>query len=231
MAGCYVDDTTPEQQLDALYPYVLPYVLGVPEPVMAGEIRLALVEFCRRSGILHDENWIDLQKNVQEYFLETHCEYDIVRIFRVDMLNRWSFSPTIQRPIGNQGGPFNSIGYWGTGWWCGPWGFYVVAPNVIRITPATQQDFKKGLRVEFIIQPKQDSCGLNSYLYQQWAEGIAAGAIARLKRMKGQDIQWYDPQGAAEFEAKFQKELGRARSTSDMNNTSGPVMMTAQRFI
>jgi hypothetical protein len=228
MAGCYINANS-HLSWDALTPYILPWVLGAPEELLMAQARLACIELCRRSGILHDENHIDLQKGVTEYFLTTLCDYQIVRTYEVTMLNQWTFRPTIDKPLRRNGGPFNSVGYYGTSWWCGPYGFYMPNVDVVQITPATQQDFPLGLRVEFIVMPKQDGCTLDNYLYENFAEGIAAGAISRLKKIKG--TNWYDPPGALDYERAFQKEITRARGIVDMNFTSGSVMMQAERWV
>lgn len=231
MAGtCYIDPNKP-LSWDALDSYILPWVLGCPIEIIRAQARLSAIEFCRRSGILHDENYFDLQKGVQEYFLSTVCDYQIVRVYEVTMLNQWIFRPTVQKPMRNAGIPFNSVGYWGASWWCGPYGFYMKAPDVIQITPATQKDFPKGLRVEFVVMPKQDGCTLDNYLYETWAESIAAGAIARCKAMKGDTITWYDPQGAKESMTRFINDMNRARGNVDMNHTSGPIAMQAERWV
>src|SRR6516225_4403258 len=96
--ACYIDPTSCISW-DALFPYVLPYTLGVPDELMAHHIRLSCIEFCRRSGILHDENVFDLQTNVLEYFLTTLCEYDIVRVFQVTYRNQWYYRPSITKPL------------------------------------------------------------------------------------------------------------------------------------
>ncbi len=196
---------------------------------MRAEARNSAIEFCRRSAILHDENWFDLQKNVQTYYLSTVCDYQVVRMYEVTMLNRWTFRPTVNKPIGNQGQPFNSVGYWGSSWWCGPYGFYMQAPDVVQITPATQQDFPRGLRCEFVVMPKQDGCTLDNYLYEHWAKEIAAGAIASLKMIK--DTNWYDPKGADAYNIKWTNGMNRARGVADMNHTSGPIRMSAERWV
>lgn len=231
MAGtCYIDPNKP-LSWDALDPYILPWVLGCPVEILRAQARLAAIEFCRRSGILHDENYFDLQKNVREYFLTSVCDYQVVRVYSVSMLNKWTFNPTLNKPLVVQGGPFNSVGYWGYNWWCGPYGFYMKSPSVIEITPATQQDFPRGLRVEFVVMPKQDSCTLDNYLYETWAESIAAGAISRCKMMKGPTITWSDSEGAKEYNTRFLNDINRARGNADMNHTSGPTYMTAARWV
>lgn len=231
MAGnCYVDPNKP-LSWDALDPYILPWVLGCPVEIMRAQARLAAIEFCRRSGILHDENYFDLQAGVSEYFLSTICDYQVVRVYEVTMLNRWTFRPTLTKPLQQWGGPFNAVGYQGTNWWCGPYGFYMKSPEVVFITPCTQQDFKAGLRVEFVVMPKQDGCTLDSYLYETWAESIAAGAIARIKSMKGESITWYDPTGARDFNMRFINDMNRARGNADMNHGSSSGKMQAERWV
>jgi len=229
-SNCYVDPNAP-LSWDALDPYILPWVIGCPVEIFRAQARLAAIEFCRRSGVLHDENYFDLQTGVQEYFLSTVCDYQVVRVYEVTMLNKWVFQPTLAKPLQQWGGPFNSVGYQGTNWWCGPYGFYMKSPSVLFITPATQQDFPNGLRVEFVVMPKQDGCVLDNYLYETWAEGIAAGAIARCKAMKGDSITWYDPQGSKEFMTRFFNEMNCARGTVDMNHGSSSGKMMAERWV
>ncbi|MGH7745450.1 MAG: hypothetical protein ACREQ5_11750 [Candidatus Dormibacteria bacterium] len=227
--SCFIDPTK-QLSWDALSSYINPYVLGAPDNLIQHNARLSAIEFCRRSGILHDENLIDLQTGVQDYFLTTVCDYEVVRVFEVTMLDRWVIRPSITKPrkFNNFAG-FNSVSYYGTNWWCGPYGFYMQNVDVIHITPATQQNFTQGLRVEFIVQPKQDGCVLDNYLYEYWAEGIAAGAIARLCLIK--NTSWYDPGLFKEFDMKFRNELNRARGTVDMNFSSGSMMMQSERWI
>lgn len=229
-ATCYIDPNKP-LSWDALQPYIIPWVLGCPPEVVNAQARLSAIEFCRRSGILHDENYFDLQKGVQTYYLSTVCDYQVLRTYECSMLNQWAFRPTLAKPMRNAGGPFNSVGYWGTSWWCGPYGFYMESPSVIRITPATQQDYPQGLRVEFVVCPTQDGCVLDNYLYEYWAEGIAAGAISRIKMMKGESITWYDPQGAKDYMIRFTNEMNRARGVVDMNHGSSSGMMQAERWV
>lgn len=227
--ACSLD---PESHLawDALSPYVNPYVLGVPEALMLHTIRESCIEFCKSSGVLHDEQWIDLQKGVHEYFLETLCDFQIVRVFQVDMLNRWSVQPTV-RNINRRAPniPFNAVDTYGPSWWCGPYGFYLENVDVIKLTSGVQQDYPKGLRVEFVVVPKQDGCTLDNFLYQNYAEEISAGAIGRLKLIK--DTAWYDPQGSLMFFNKFRKGVGIARAAVNRNFTSGPLYMQAQRWV
>lgn len=214
---------------DVLGPYILPYVLGVPDELMNHHARLACIDFCKSSGILHDENYIDLQKGEREYFLTTECDYQIIRTYSVTMLNRWTLQPTMDKPIRPYLAPFNTVGYYGVGWWGGPYGYYMYDVSTIIISPATQQDFLKGLRVEFIVAPTQDSCTLNNYLYSSFAEEIAAGAISTLKLIMGQN--WSDPKGSGFWQNKFRRGVAKARATADRNFTSGPLMMRSNRWV
>jgi len=212
--ACYID---PNHCLswDALLPYVHPYVRGAPDEIMLHNIRLATIELCRRSGCLHDENVLDLQKNVTRYELETECDYDIVRIFEVIVQNTWKYQPSLTK---NRRPCFFS-----------PYQFYVQQPNTIILNSPPSQDIEGGLQVEFIVLPKQDSCVLDQMLYELWAEGIAAGAIYRLLMMP--NTAWFSPPMAKEFEIKYRNCVARARTGVDLNFTSGPMMMKTERWV
>src|SRR5674476_468762 len=226
--SCYLDPTS-TLSWDALFPYILPSVLGAPDELVNHNARLACIEFCRRSGILHDANFIDLQKGVDTYFLSTICDFEVVRLYQLDMRN-YTVRPSINRsssPFWNGGFSGNSA--YSASFYCGPYGVYMESVDVLRITTGLQQDYPKGMRAEFIVQPKQDGCTLDSYLYEHFAEGIAAGATSRLMLLKG--TSWFDPKLSMQFAAQFQKELTRARINVDMNFTSGAVRMEAERWV
>lgn len=224
---CYINDTG-NLSWDALMPYILPYALGVPDTLISHHARLATIELCKFSGILHDKNVIDLQKGVRDYFLTTICDYQIVRVYLVSMLGRWNVTPTIRPPLRSTSAPFSG-GYNGTVWSCGPYGFYMENVDVINLTNDVQQDYPKGLTVEFIVMPKQDGCTLDNYLYENYAEGIAAGALSKLLLMK--NTSWFDPQLSMTFARTFQKAKTSARAAVDRNFTMGPLMMKGERWV
>lgn len=213
--ACFID---PDSCLswDTLLPYVLPFTVGVPDEVALQAIRQSCIEFCRRSGVLHDENYVDLQAYVHDYPLETSCDYEIVRIYEVvapTMLV--SFRPSIHKMR--------------FPWKFGPFTFYVQQPNLIYISNPPQEDIPKGLEVEFIVQPRQDSCTLDNYLYESWAEGISNGAIARILRMP--KTPWFDMGASREYNRLYMNDLTRARTAVDLNFGSGPVIAHMDRWI
>lgn len=222
MANCYID---PNDTLgwDALYPYVLPYVMGAPDELVLGQLRLAAIDFCKRSSILHDENTFDMQAAVTDYFLTTLCDYQIIRTYKVTVLDRWEYYPSINKP---------------RQFTCGPYQFWMENVDVLKLSrPFTNLDSaavppqttNQNLRVEFIIAPKQDGCVLDNYLYENWGEGIAYGAIARLLKMP--KAPWFNPAMGNDYELKFRKETARARTAADMNFTSGSVEMQMRRWV
>ena len=209
MANCYIDPNA-TLSWDALFPYVLPYVLGVPNELMAHNIRLSAIEFCRRSGILHDENTFEMQAGVSDFFLTTICDYEIVRIVEVSMCGCYHFRPTLHKPMNNC--------------FCGPYGFWMENVDVLHLSkpfpgfqtqPQPNNPANKHLRVEFVVQPKQDGCTLDNYLYEYWAEGIAYGAIHRLMMIP--NVKWFNPQLAQAYQLKFRNEIVRARTANDLN--------------
>lgn len=182
---------------DALFPYVLPYVRGVPDEIMAQAIRASAIEFCRRSGYIHDTKKYDLQANVHHYPLETDCNYNIVRIFRVTVKHTWSYYPTNVK----------------TPWQVGCYTFYLDTPTCLHIKRPPQKDESQALEVETVIAPKQDSCVLDNDLYEYWADGISAGAISRISDIP--NTSWFNPQIAKKYGDKFRYELARARGERD----------------
>lgn len=212
--SCYIDPLSC-LSWDALLPYVHPYARGAPDEVMLQAIRSSAIEFCRRSGVLHDENTLDIQAYVKDYPLETLCDYEIVRTYEVVVSNTWRYRPSITK---------NRVC-----WTLGGYQFYMQQPDIVVITNPPSMDIPNGLQVEFIVQPKQDGCTVDNLLYESWAEGIAFGAIARLLMMP--NTSWFSMPTAQAFQVKYRSELARARTSVDLNFTSGSAIMQTERWI
>jgi hypothetical protein len=193
---------------DALLPYVHPYAVGAPPELVLHHIRLSAIELCRRSGIVHDVVQYDLQQGVQDYQLNTDCNYNIVRIKRVTVDGRWDYTPvTAKLPAG-----------------IGAYLYQMTSPTMIHLRRPPNKDNPKGLEVETVVAPKQDSGVLDNYLYEMWAEGIAAGAIQRCLLIP--QTNWYDPKLAAEYGLRFRKELSRCRAEADRAFSTSSVAKT-----
>jgi hypothetical protein len=208
--SCYID---PNGALswDALLPYVLPYTRGVPDEIAAQAIRASAIEFCRWSGYLHDVAKYDLQANVHHYPLETLCDYNIVRVFRVTVRGVWNYWPVVEKPL----------------FQCGCFVFFMESPTCLRLQRPPQLDEPQALEVEVVVAPKQDSCTLDNDLYEYWADGISAGAVDRILSMPNTD--WYNPSEAKRFGLKFKNEKARARAERDRQFASSS-MMVAPRW-
>jgi len=207
--ACYID---PQGTLgwDALLPYVEPYCRGAPPEIIAHNIRMSAIEWCRRSSCLHDVQTYNLQAYVPDYQLTTDCNYEIVRVFRVTVDKTYDYQPVNEKLTRGRGAYI----------------YYMSSPTMMHIRHPSQLDDPLGLEVETVVQPKQDSCVLENYLYEFWADGIAAGALERL--LKIPQTNWYDPKLAADFALKARKELTRCRAEIDRAFSNKGVMKTQQ---
>jgi hypothetical protein len=107
---------------------------------------------------------------------------------------------------------------------CGHFMFYMESPTCLHIRRPPQKDDPNGLEVEVLVQPKQDSCVLDKYLYQMWSDGICAGAVSRLLSIP--NTNWRDPKEAERQDLKFRKEVARARAEIDRSFTMDQRMKT-----
>lgn len=194
--SCYID---PNGTLgwDVLLPYVLPSCRGVPDQIALHEIRVAAIEFCRFTGILHDIQQYYLQAYVGQYQLITDCNYNIHQVFRVLVNQQWEYAPVSKKlPEGR-----------------GYYVYHMSSPTIMNLRNPGQIDSPNGLEVETIVIPKQDSCVLDNYLYEIWGNSIAAGALAKLLKLP--QTNWYDPKLAADYEMKFRKDKSKCRAQID----------------
>jgi hypothetical protein len=193
---CYINPTA-SLGWDALLPYVMPYARGVPDQIVLHNVRMAAIDFCKRTGILHDIQTYNLQGFVSNYQLTTDPNYTIIRVVRVTVDKRWDYQPvTSKLPAG-----------------IGAYLYHMTSPTTLHLRRPPPIDDPQGLEVETVVQPQQDSCILDNYLYQAWADALASGALERLLAIPQTD--WYNPAQARDFGIKYSKEISRARALID----------------
>lgn len=65
--------------------------------------------------------------------------------------------------------------------------------------------------VEASLRPTRTATALPDDLMEEWGDTLSFGAVAKLKSMSGQGIEWSDPQGAATNFQLYTEGVGKAR--------------------
>lgn len=163
-------------KLDALHPYVAPYVIGCPIPVMDHNIRLSAIEFCNKTRWHEDELLAHRLCDGGRYEIDTGVGLDILRITSVSVdgkkINPETKTAGLRLIAAGSTERF----------------FVVIDPVQIQINPAPET--AAAVHVTAALRPTMTSTSLSDTL-DEWREAIAGGAIARIAAIPKQDF--FDP--------------------------------------
>ena len=218
--ACNLTNPAGSRTWSDLVPRVKPSVRGAPEAIIEDALRLAAIDFCRRTEVLKKYFEVDLQKGVSDYYLELEACSTPIRIYSARVADRFGIVP-------RAGDQWNVCG-------CGGYGFSSESPTHLRINPYSGNDQERGLLVTLVVAPSQAGCELDDFLHDQWAEAICMGARARLHGMLGSSVKpnsWYSPQEERKFQRSFDVEMARAKLEVGRGYHSGPVRARATRWV
>jgi hypothetical protein len=155
------------------FPYVLPYVVGCPDPTAEQHIKLAAIEFCRRTlchrvtlepepanGVTHDVE------------LTPEAGTQIIKIKAVTVAGR-----EIELADSIRGASLARSEY--------PADFaYTADGKTLMVYPL--QDAGTAIEADVALAPTLASTGMNDLVALSHLQDIAQGAIASIKRIPGQ---------------------------------------------
>lgn len=191
--------------IDELYPYVLPHVLGCPNPVMAHHIRLAAIEFCNKTR-WHEDECLPINDGIGRVRLQTDSHIEVSNISKVYVDGREYSNKTSRSGFGllNSGSVEQFYCVLGSG-------------QVLAINPAPTSNAT--VRVVASFRPTISATALDGAL-DEWREGIASGAVHRIAALPEQafsnaNISMFHKTmfDMSVQEARVKKYLGSTEST------------------
>jgi hypothetical protein len=195
------------------FPEVLPYALDVSEPQAIFAIRNACIEFCERTLIWRDDFVVDLVEGQSIYSPAVALDSR-----RASVVTLWvdqiKFQPTGEDYLAAKYGLDyrqyeNLLGYYVEG----------MAGEII-LAGVPQISIPGGVKGVQALAPTRDSDELGlDYVYERWAEVIAAGALSRLMSTAGQP--YYNPQASMFYATKFSAGMNKAKAEVDGGNGRG----------
>lgn len=198
---------------EQILPYVLPYVNGCPPEIAEHNIRLAAIEFLSYTKLITSTMYLDAQEGVSDYFLEgdydseCYCVSSIKSVCinsrDLERIDRDTCCPT-------------------------DCGFTFCMPCDLYIQPAPCSDAARCIEVQVYLQPTQDGCSIDSWVYEKYAEALANGALSRLYNLTRQP--WYDPSQAGLHAAFFDRVKKRARCLATNKHTTGKTFIKTKRW-
>lgn len=177
--------------------YVRPYVPEVSLTIIEFNLRASLIEFARRTGVMHRVVEIHLQEGMTTYPIILDDCLQGVRIRSVCYGGHTSVFPKMTPPCCE----------------CGGFTFYLDNPGCITIgrEPSfTDECQLQKLRIHLEVAPTQDTCNINEEVFNLWGETVAYGAMARILMIPNKAFS--DKDASVMYDRKFKEGVKKARS-------------------
>lgn len=173
-------------------PYVLPYAFGCPDPTMEQHVRLAAIEFFRRTLAWREVLEAVQADGTERVEVEAPSQTQIIKIKSV-AVDGQEF-PLVETSHGmalSRESPGREFAFTHDG-------------RTLSVYPL--QALGASVVVDAALAPSFNATALPDALAQQHMQDIAHGAIASIKRIPGQAFT--DPNGAQEQQALFDRRIG-----------------------
>lgn len=197
-----VDDTM--VSWDKFYEYVLPSVQGCPVSIVNNAIRSACIEFCEKTLIWKQDSIVnDIVEGFDLYLFAPPPNAKVVMPYRVS-INGVEVQPTdlqsLESFMPNWKEAKDSL----------PKYYFLANDDVVRLVGTPTETLYGALTADVALKPSRDAKTCPTFLYDDWAETIAAGALAKLHAMKGK--VWAMPEMVTYYTKLFREGVSRARS-------------------
>lgn len=194
------------------FPYVLPDVVGAPEPVVVHHIRNACIEFCEKSLILtRDHDPIDVVANKVDYDLEPPGGYLVVKVQRawLDNVLLDPVAPDFVREPAVYNRLYDTYNAASAST---PRGYLQKEERSISLWPKPDRAYNNGLTLRVALKPTRASTSIEDVVFEDYAEVIAQGALYRLQLSPGK--AYSNAEMAAINKGLFEQGINVARQRS-----------------
>lgn len=207
------------------FSWVLPDVAGCPEITAIQSIRDSVIQFCELS-LIHqtDHDPISVTAKIADYDLESPiANTRIVKVMKA-FYKGSELAPASPDEVTDPGVYNTSIGGY-TPNYQPPTSFFQKDTASITLMPIPDQSVANAITMRVALVPSRSSSSCEDFIFEQWVEPIAAGAVARLQISSGKPYS--NPQAAAANQARFMAgvNVARSRAVRGFNRSSLSVQM------
>lgn len=204
----------------AFLPEVLPLVPGCADVVAVNAIRNACIEFCQGSNI-----WQETQDPFD--LLPADLPYDLEGVSGAKVCRVLSLRVDGQRIDPITMDELDAKFYnWREAQADVPTAYYQPNPDSLALYPIPTGAVNAVFRVAYA--PLRTASGVEEYVYQDWLEELAAGALARLMSMPGQSFT--NEVAAAGYRDTFEKGISDAAAEANKSFSRAEPMVQMRRF-
>lgn len=214
--------------LTQFYPYVLPQVIGCPEPVVLQALRAACIEFCNSSLYVQELVQVSETSSVSDYEVDVPSGMELAKVIAVWLENnqlRPRSLEMISAGVALVGDVGSASAQTGT-----PTDYYQKTPTAVEISlyPVPATSVSNAITIRAAFKPSWTAEQVDDSLFTHWVEGISAGALARLQMTPGQDFT--DAASAASNYAKFQAAVRSATILARQGRVVAASRVRPRRF-
>lgn len=187
-----------------IFPYVMPSVQGCPTAIVKNALRHAINEFCEKTLI-----WrvavapIDIVEGQSTYTATVPVGTVLVAPVYVAMNNN-ILSPTNIEDLDQ------TCSGWRVSSANTPLMYFADNNAALQLVPTPSESTSGALSVEVALKMDLTSDSLPDWMFQNWVETLAHGALMRLHAMPGH--VWTDTTTVAYHKSKFRDGISRAKS-------------------
>lgn len=207
-------------QISKLYPFVLPEVVGCPQPTMDQAILLSAIDFCRDSLVWAEFlDPIPLLDGVSHYELDAPSGAFLHTVESVDVGSAQVIPksmPELKIALPNWRMATGNVP-----------SFYNMDEMVLRVFP-TPVNADQPMLVKAIFTPSITSTTLPDFLVNRYVDVISAGAKSRL--MSIPMVAWSNPQMALYYKTTFENGVTNARILKAHGNVPSTVKVKYRPF-
>ena len=195
---------------DAFYEYVFPSVQGCPTSIVKHALRSACIDFCARTLIWKQDSVLnDVLAGQDLYTFAPPTGAKVVTPYRVAIKDTEtgkdkelaaysletleSFCPSWREDTSEH-----------------PDKYLLITDDTIRLIGAPVKDLLEALSAGVALKPSRDAEDCPSFIYEDWAETVAAGALAKLHASK--EKVWAIPELVSYYTKLYRDGISRARS-------------------
>lgn len=205
-------------------PRIEPLLLAAPRPLLEQALVDCAIDFCERTLVVQRVlDPVPTQVGVAEYELDLEQDTTLASV-----LNVW-YGPRLLRNVVQQAQervqayPAHADQTLGT-----PVQAHVLDPAAVRIFPAPQTD-PQPLVLRVAVRPQRRARSLPDELFEDWAEAMVYGTIARVAVIPGQAFTNADLAAAAG--ASYAHWLTEARPQASTGRIRGNLRVRALPFV
>lgn len=206
----------------AFYPYLIPLVPHVADPVAEQAVRAACIDFCEGSLIWQAPmDPIMTIKGEPAYSLDAPTGAKLVHV--IDLY--YNGQRLEKESISNVASKFSTD-------WMQPEGtpsaYLMFNSNEVTLVLKPDTTLVNALTGILAFAPTRASTAIVDYIFEDYAEEIVHGAAAKLMLVPNQ--QWTDPKMALGYMKQFSADIANARAFVNEGQVRAPISVHLRRY-